>query len=179
MESGAATAAVPATAEVWRWLGQIPDPEVPAISIVDLGIVRDVGWDDSKPEPELVVTITPTYSGCPAMDMISQQIVSALRDQGIARVRLEARLSPPWTTDWMSAAGRQSLRQYGIAPPAAGAQAVITLHRAARASPSIAIGCPRCGSSDTECISEFGSTSCKALWRCKACAEPFDRFKCH
>jgi ring-1,2-phenylacetyl-CoA epoxidase subunit PaaD len=166
---------LPSTDSVWQWLAAIPDPEVPAISIVDLGIVRGVRWDDES--TTLVVTITPTYSGCPAMDMIATQIGAALRDNGVAAFRIETRLSPPWTTEWMSAQGREALRKYGIAPPRPGVPgaSVITLHRAPLAQPPIA--CPHCASANTECISEFGSTSCKAQYRCRDCLEPFDYFK--
>ena len=188
----------PEVDEVWQWLAEIPDPEVPAISIVDLGIVRDVRKASEAGESVTVVTITPTYSGCPAMDMIAGQIQSTLRERGIANVRLEIRLSPPWTTGWMSAKGREKLRGYGIAPPAE-RSAVITFSpsprqresgapmsfpppvkalgdRATRES-SVVVPCPCCSSTNTECISEFGSTSCKAQYRCRDCLEPFDYFK--
>jgi ring-1,2-phenylacetyl-CoA epoxidase subunit PaaD len=166
----------PHTARIWRWLETIADPEVPAVSIVDLGIVRDVGEESGPDGSVTVVTITPTYSGCPAMDMIAEQIESTLRNHGLERVRLVTRLSPPWTTEWMSPAGRERLRQYGIAPPAA--QSVIAFDPARR----IRVGdpdveCPRCGSANSELISEFGSTSCKAQYRCRDCLEPFDYFK--
>lgn len=162
----------PGTEEVWRWLAEVPDPEIPVISVVDLGIVRDVAWQERRDAPgradaalECVVTITPTYSGCPATDVIGADIERALRERGIEHVRLRTVLSPAWTTDWMSTAGREKLRAYGIAPPLpAGARTV---------------ACPRCGSPDTARISEFGSTPCKALYRCEDCLEPFDHFKCH
>ena len=166
----------PTAGQVWQWLEAVPDPEVPAVSIVDLGIVRDVGEDSGPDGPVTVVTITPTYSGCPAMDMIAEQIESTLRGHGLERIRLVTRLSPPWTTDWMSAKGRESLRQYGIAPPAA--QSVIAFDPKQRirvVDPEIE--CPLCGSANVECISEFGSTSCKAQYRCRDCREPFDYFK--
>ena len=137
----------------------MPDPEIPVVSVVDLGIVRDVQWQD----PTLVVTVTPTYSGCPATAVIALEIENALRAHGVEHVRLERRLSPPWTTEWISATGQQQLREYGIAPPQA---------------PGAAVECPRCGSADTDCISRFGSTPCKAQYRCRACLEPFDHFKC-
>lgn len=136
-------------------LRTVMDPEIPVISVVDLGIVRDV--DQER------VTITPTYSGCPATDVIEQEIRAALDRGGFTKVRIETRLAPPWTTDWISEKGKAALKAYGIAPP--------DLARAAT--------CPQCGSTDTEEISRFGSTPCKAQWRCKACQEPFDRFKCH
>ena len=164
---------------IWEWLAEIPDPEVPAISIVDLGIVRGVGEDDSDANGAVtVVTITPTYSGCPAMDMIAEQIEAKLRAHGLGRVRLVTRLSPPWTTDWMSPAGRERLREYGIAPPAA--QRTIAFDPAERlhfSAASLKVECPNCDSSNTECISEFGSTACKSQYRCLDCREPFDYFK--
>jgi ring-1,2-phenylacetyl-CoA epoxidase subunit PaaD len=166
--------ALPAVDEVWRWLAAIPDPEVPAISIVDLGIVRDVREESDPGGPAIVVTITPTYSGCPAMDMIAHDVVQMLRGRGVTNVRLETRLSPPWTTDWMSLQGKEQLRRYGIAPPAGAGTAVIKLRRAAA---DAGIRCPHCGSANTERVSEFGSTSCKAQHRCRDCLEPFDYFK--
>lgn len=143
---------------VRAWLDQVPDPEIPVLSVVDLGIVRDVRWDGSC----LEVTITPTYSGCPATEVIAVTIEQALHDRGIDEVRLRTTLTPPWTTDWISDKGRRSLERYGIAPPAP---------RTPR--------CPRCGSADTRVISEFGSTPCKGLRRCDSCREPFEYFKCH
>jgi ring-1,2-phenylacetyl-CoA epoxidase subunit PaaD len=145
-------------------LAAVPDPEIPAVSIADLGIVREV-------RDECVI-ITPTYTGCPATLYIEQEIRRALDEAGFAHVRIETRLSPPWTTDWISDEGREKLRAYGIAPPPKGADQPL-LRNATHAQ------CPRCGSMNTEEISRFGSTPCKALWRCNACAEPFDRFKCH
>ena len=142
-------------AGIWAVLKDVPDPEIPAVSILDLGIVRGV-------EEEKVV-ITPTYSGCPATDFIEQNIREALDAAGYRHVAIQTILSPPWTTDWISEEGKQKLRAYGIAPP--------DLAKAAT--------CPRCGSTDTEEVSRFGSTPCKAQWRCKSCLEPFDRFKCH
>lgn len=145
-------------------LARVPDPEIPAVSVLDLGIVRAIEADR--------VTITPTYTGCPATLAIEQAIRAALDDAGFAHVAIETTLSPAWSTDWISEEGREKLRAYGIAPPPKGAGAS-ALKNDAPAQ------CPRCGSADTEEISRFGSTPCKALWRCKACAEPFDRFKCH
>jgi ring-1,2-phenylacetyl-CoA epoxidase subunit PaaD len=162
----------PATIDqVWTWLGEVPDPEVPAVSVVDLGIVREVAWDADA----LVVTVTPTYSGCPATAVISLAIEDALRARGIERVRLERRIAPPWTTDWISEAAREKLRAFGIAPPvgrAAGLERML-------ARQPLTVACPRCSSTDTARISEFGSTPCKAQYRCRACLEPFDYFKCH
>jgi ring-1,2-phenylacetyl-CoA epoxidase subunit PaaD len=164
------TAVRPEAAEVWRWLEDVPDPEIPVISVVDLGIVRDVQWADE----ELVVTITPTYSGCPATDVIAEDIRAALRAKGLERVRLETRLSPAWTTDWLSDAGRSKLNGYGIAPPA---HKVVDASRIMRANATIA--CPRCGSTRTSRLAGFASTPCKALHRCDDCLEPFDYFKPH
>lgn len=145
-------------------LAKVPDPEIPAVSVLDLGIVREIADDH--------VTITPTYTGCPATVAIEQMIRAALDANGFRRVRIDTELSPPWSTDWISDEGREKLRSYGIAPPPKGAAASALKNQTAAE-------CPRCGSSNTEEISRFGSTPCKALWRCKACAEPFDRFKCH
>jgi ring-1,2-phenylacetyl-CoA epoxidase subunit PaaD len=149
--------------QVWALLAQIPDPEVPAISIVDLGIVREVHFSGDQ----CIVTVTPTYSGCPATEVIAQNIRQALAEHGIAHVQLQTRLSPAWTTDWMNAAAKEKLRAYGIAPPAH----LISI------DPLVA--CPTCGSTRTELLSQFGSTACKALYRCLACLEPFDYFKGH
>ena len=172
-----ATDAVPALAQVWIWLAEVPDPEIPVLSIVDLGIVRDVAWSDAGGRAECVVTITPTYSGCPATEAIALSIVTALRDHGVADVRLETRIAPAWTTDWLSDAAREKLLHYGIAPPARQLVAVSAIGRGARADPVVA--CPRCGSTRTQCTSPFGSTPCKAMYRCVDCLEPFDHFKCH
>lgn len=144
--------------QIWNWLAQVPDPEIPVISVVDLGIVRGVDWVGDR----LEVAVTPTYSGCPATAVISMDIETALRDRGLADVTVKTQLSPPWSTDWLSAEGRAKLTAYGIAPPAA-------------AGPE---ACPHCGGQDLERISQFGSTPCKALWRCRDCLEPFDYFKC-
>lgn len=169
--------ALPTTAQVWDWLGQVPDPEIPVISLTDLGIIRDVQWQDDT----LVVTVTPTYSGCPATSIISLDIELALRDRGVEKLRLERQLSPPWTTDWISREGRDKLLGYGIAPPVDGTAAdgrlVGRIARLAGTS-NLAIACPRCGSKRTERVSQFGSTPCKASYRCAECLEPFDYFKC-
>lgn len=158
----------PLRAVVADVLGRIPDPEIPAVSIVDLGIVRDIVAEGGT----LAVEITPTYTGCPATEAIERAVRAALDAAGFKDVALRTVLSPAWTTDWISDEGREKLRAYGIAPPPKGAAAA-SLKNAGPAE------CPRCGSSDTEEISRFGSTPCKALWRCLDCAEPFDRFKCH
>ena len=171
------TALHPSIDEIWHWLSEVPDPEIPVISVTDLGIVRDVGWQDDT----LVVTVTPTYSGCPAATVINLDIERALAEKGLDKVRLERRLSPAWTTDWISAAGREKLRAYGIAPPIDGtAEDGILMKRIDRLSgrSNLTIACPRCGSTKTEKISQFGSTPCKASYRCTECLEPFDYFKC-
>lgn len=168
---------LPSTDQVWDWLGQVPDPEIPVISLTDLGIIRDVAWDDDT----LVVTVTPTYTGCPATGIINLDIERALRDRGVEKIRIERQLFPPWTTDWISREGREKLHDYGIVPPIAGTAADGHLAgRAARLAgrSDLTIACPRCGSAQTEKVSQFGSTPCKASYRCKDCLEPFDYFKC-
>ncbi|MFC7704347.1 1,2-phenylacetyl-CoA epoxidase subunit PaaD [Plastorhodobacter daqingensis] len=167
----------PDIAQIWDWLSAVPDPEIPVISLTDLGIIRQVGWQDDT----LVVTVTPTYSGCPATTVINLDIETALRARGIEKLRLERQLSPPWTTDWISAEGREKLRAYGIAPPIDGTAADgVVMGRAARLAggANLVVACPHCGSSATEKISQFGSTPCKASYRCTDCLEPFDYFKC-
>lgn len=152
---------------ILQWLADVPDPEIPVLSIMDLGIVRGVECGDS-----VVISLTPTYSGCPATEAIEAGVVAALEDRGIANVTIKRVLSPPWTTDWISDAGRQKLREYGIAPPEQGASKR-QLMQGERTVP-----CPRCDSSNTEVVSEFGSTACKAAYRCADCLEPFEYFKC-
>jgi ring-1,2-phenylacetyl-CoA epoxidase subunit PaaD len=147
---------------------QVCDPEIPVLTIADLGVLRSL---DLATDGTVEVTITPTYSGCPAMDVIGFEVKAALLKAGIDKARVRQVLSPAWTTDWMSEAGKAKLRAYGIAPPAAR-----TSRRALFGEESIA--CPHCGSQQTEKVSEFGSTACKALWRCTTCREPFDYFKC-
>ncbi|HEX2764887.1 MAG TPA: 1,2-phenylacetyl-CoA epoxidase subunit PaaD [Allosphingosinicella sp.] len=139
---------------IWQVLEGVCDPEIPVVSIVELGIVRSV-------DPERVV-LTPTYTGCPATQVIERDVRAALDAAGYRHVRIETILSPAWTSDWITPVGREKLRAYGIAPPG-----------------RRAVACPQCGSTSTEEISRFGSTPCKALWRCRDCAEPFDLFKCH
>ncbi|MFY1919634.1 1,2-phenylacetyl-CoA epoxidase subunit PaaD [Achromobacter xylosoxidans] len=158
--------------QVYAWLQEVPDPEIPVLSVVDLGVVRDVSWDGDA----CVVVITPTYSGCPAMREITEDIRQVLARHGIGEVRVETRLSPAWTTDWMSEKGRAALKDYGVAAPA---QQAIDISGISRRSAGPAIECPRCGSRDTRLVSNFGSTSCKALYRCVSCREPFDYFKTH
>ena len=169
----ATTLTRPSVDQVRAWLAEVPDPEIPAVSVIALGIVRDVRWSGD----ELVVALTPTYSGCPATGVIAFEVEAALRAHGIERVRIERRLSPPWTTDWITEEGRRRLEAYGIASPAEkAADGPSPLDRLLRKSPTVA--CPRCGSTDTRRISEFGSTPCKAQYRCNGCLEPFDYFKC-
>ena len=152
----------------WAAAAQVVDPEIPVLTIADLGVLRDVRVSNGQVE----VAITPTYSGCPAMNMIALEIEMALEREGIRNSKITTVLSPAWTTDWMSDEGRRKLKDYGIAPPMAGGG-----RRALFGEQQVA--CPKCGSVATEVLSEFGSTSCKALWRCTACREPFDYFKCH
>ena len=144
--------------QVLAWLSEVADPEIPVLTITDLGIVRDVECDDG-----VTVSLTPTYSGYPATEAIEASVVAALEDQGLEDVRIKRVLSPPWTTDWISEEGREKLRRYGIAPPE---------HR------ERPIACPRCEAENTERVSEFGSTACKASYRCLECLEPFEYFKC-
>lgn len=153
---------------VWDVLGQVMDPEIPVISVVDLGIVRDVSDNDGQVE----VIVTPTYTGCPATKQIEFDIRQALDAAGLEGAEMRISLSPAWTTDWISDQGRQQLKAFGIAPPEGGAG------KRALFSGDANVACPRCGARNTEQISEFGSTACKSLWRCCACREPFDYFKC-
>ncbi|WP_317201398.1 1,2-phenylacetyl-CoA epoxidase subunit PaaD [Janthinobacterium sp.] len=171
-------AAAVSAEQVWTWLGEVADPEIPVISVVDLGIVRAVELIGAD---ECVVTITPTYSGCPAMAVIAEAVTAALRGHGIAKVRLVNQLSPAWTTDWMSESGKIKLHGYGIAPPAQQVVDISGLRAGVKrgAAPQPRVLCPNCGSADTELTSQFGSTPCKALYKCLACREPFDYFKCH
>jgi ring-1,2-phenylacetyl-CoA epoxidase subunit PaaD len=152
----------------WDVVASVVDPEIPVLTIADLGVLRDVTIDDGRVE----VSITPTYSGCPAMNMITLEVELALEREGFRDSTVRTVLAPAWTTDWMSEEGRRKLREYGIAPPQAASS-----RRALFGVDQVA--CPQCGSTDTELLSEFGSTSCKALWRCKKCREPFSYFKCH
>lgn len=145
--------------QLWQWLREIPDPEIPVISIVDLGVIRDVSVQDKQ----VIVVITPTYSGCPAMREIAENITSELMRQGVDQLSLETRIAPAWTTDWMSDTGKAKLEAYGIAAPQ-------TKGRPTR--------CPQCRSTEVEKVSQFGSTPCKAQWRCTDCLEPFEYFKC-
>jgi ring-1,2-phenylacetyl-CoA epoxidase subunit PaaD len=154
---------------VWRVLEDVMDPEIPVLSIVELGIVRYAYW---TPDERLHVGLTPTYSGCPATDVIRRSVREALEADGYADAVLEEVLSPPWTSEWLTEGGRHKLESFGIAPPAK----AVAHPRHLFGAP--AIRCPRCASNKTERVSEFGSTPCKAHYRCKSCLEPFDYFKC-
>jgi len=155
----------------WSYLEEIKDPEIPVLSIVDLGIVREVDIVDKA----VTVTITPTYTGCPAMDMIAASIKMELMGRGYTDVLVKLVISPAWTTDWMTERGKQQLKEYGIAPPNPRQQVCNDKLFA----PDEAVQCPHCESWHTHRISEFGSTACKALYQCDDCKEPFDYFKCH
>jgi ring-1,2-phenylacetyl-CoA epoxidase subunit PaaD len=157
-------------ADIWPLLQTVPDPEVPVLSIVDLGIVRDVQVSGNG----IDIVITPTYSGCPAMDVISMDIRLKLMEKGYRNVHIKQQLSPAWTTDWMSAAGKQKLKAFGIAPPNYKQQVCRQELFATEV-----VECPRCNAYHTELLSQFGSTACKALYRCLDCKEAFDYFKCH
>jgi ring-1,2-phenylacetyl-CoA epoxidase subunit PaaD len=159
------------TNKIWSLLKQVNDPEVPVLSIVDLGIVREVRTEQGAIE----VIITPTYSGCPAMDVIRVNIRMILLEHGYEGIIITTVLSPAWTTDWMSEQGKEKLKAFGIAPPLSTQQVC----RPALFQRQEAIACPQCNSYHTSLISEFGSTACKALYRCEDCKEPFDYFKCH
>lgn len=162
------------TEQVYDWLSQVSDPEVPVLNVLDMGIIRGVKLDSDRDLTEVTITITPTYSGCPAMDVISMNIRMALLSRGISKVHIEQQLSPAWTTDWMSEDGKRKLKEYGIAPPQ---------HKVSGSKTGMfereEVPCPRCDSKDTELVSQFGPTSCKALYKCNSCKEPFEYFKCH
>jgi ring-1,2-phenylacetyl-CoA epoxidase subunit PaaD len=153
----------------WTIAAAVPDPEIPVVTLEDLGILRAIEVDDTG---AVHAKLTPTYSGCPATQLIEENVREALTKAGFDDVHIDRELSPPWTTDWITEAGREKLRDFGIAPPAGTATTKRVLFDAVR------VACPRCGSADTECVSEFGSTPCKAHYRCRACREPFDYFKC-
>ncbi|RZT98146.1 1,2-phenylacetyl-CoA epoxidase subunit PaaD [Rivibacter subsaxonicus] len=177
-------AARPAVETVWQWLSAVLDPEIPVISVVELGIVREVAWR----EESLVVTVTPTYSGCPATEVISADIEGALRAHGIEQVRIETRLAPAWTTDWLAEPAREKLRAFGIAPPGRRDPPLSPTGPTQRPGRVLDIRsldaeaapvCPHCGSAHTRLVSGFGSTPCKSAHVCNDCLEPFERFKCH
>ncbi len=159
--------------QLWKWLQDVTDPEVPVLTIGDLGIVRDVTIAGDAAAPKVTVVITPTYSGCPAMDLISMQIRMMLISRGIRDIEIRQQLSPAWTTDWMSEEGKRKLKEYGIAPPVRRSGTSLQPFEEDHAP------CPRCDSEDTTLTSQFGPTSCKALYRCNSCKEPFEHFKCH
>lgn len=166
--------------KIWQLLEEVKDPEVPVLSVLDLGIVRDVKVSETEVLPSggkraaVAITITPTYSGCPAMDVISMDIRLKLIEKGYRNVTIQQSLSPAWTTDWMTEEGKRKLKAYGIAPPNPKQQFCTTdMFR------EEAVQCPRCQSYHTELISEFGSTACKSMYRCLDCKEAFDYFKCH
>lgn len=153
--------------QILDWLSEVPDPEIPVLTIADLGIVRGVTVSE-----DVIVELTPTYSGCPATEVIEQSVIDTLRKHGVEDVSIKRVLSPPWTTDWISDEGRDKLRKYGIAPPEQGASRRELLHG------NHNIACPRCDSVNTKVVSEFGSTACKASYKCDDCLEPFEYFKC-
>ena len=155
-------------AQILNWLEEVSDPEIPVLSVVDLGVVRDVQLEDKF----WIVTITPTYSGCPAMQVMEDDIRSKLHEKGVSHVKVRTVLSPAWTTDWLSEKGRIKLREYGIAPPEQEVDKSVLF-----AEPTV-VPCPKCLSRDTRMVSQFGSTACKAHYQCNNCQEPFDYFKC-
>ena len=157
------------TDKIWQLLEEIPDPEIPVISILDLGVVRGVEISENG----CTITITPTYSGCPAMKAIEQDITAKLKENSAETVEIKTVLSPHWTTDWIPSEALERLREYGIAPPVKG-----TVNKKALFGEVAPIQCPHCGSKDTQMVSQFGSTACKALHKCNQCLEPFDYFKC-
>ena len=156
--------------QLYDWLGSVTDPEIPNVSIRDMGILRNVEILD---EETVKVVITPTYSGCPAMDVISMQVRMTLMGHGVKNVKVELLLSPAWTTDWITEQGRQRMLAYGIAPPTRRSSDTLGLFEEDE------VPCPRCSSAHTELVSRFGATSCKSMYRCLDCKEPFEHFKCH
>jgi len=156
--------------DIWKLLEEVADPEIPVLTVTDLGIIRDVGIQ----EDEVEIIITPTYSGCPAMNTIEVNIRAVLQENGFGKVKITSILHPAWTTAWISPRGRHRLKEYGIAPPVEG-----SVDKSALFQDSPKVECPQCGSAHTEMVSQFGSTACKALYRCLDCKEPFDYFKCH
>ena len=167
-----ASPTAPTEARIWELLEEVTDPEVPVLTILDLGIVRHVAVESEH----ITVTITPTYSGCPAMNTIATDIRLRLLAEGYIKLTIHNQLSPAWTTDWMSAAGRAKLEEYGIAPPIDGTASGHVLNLFGQ---DTAVRCPLCKSEHTHLVSQFGSTACKALYQCDDCREPFDYFKCH
>lgn len=153
--------------QVWTWLADVPDPEIPVVSVIDLGMIRRVNVGDGGVEVE----VAPTYSGCPATEVIEDSVLAKLRDEGVRNVSIKRVLSPPWTTDWITEGGKDKLREYGIAPPVGSASKRELLGKGD-------VCCPQCGSNHTTVVSEFGSTACKASYKCDDCLEPFEYFKC-
>ena len=170
---GAFAATRPALDDVWSALAGVPDPEIPVVSVVELGIVRRVHWEGDA----LRVSVTPTYSGCPATDVIREDIRRAVRALGVDAVSIDIELSPAWTTDWIAPEAKRKLREFGIAPPGQAPRIDVSGISPLRRRADVA--CPRCGSKRTTLLAQFGSTACKALYRCEACREPFDHFKPH
>ena len=158
------------TKVIWELLEQVSDPEIPVLTVLDMGIIRAVNRDGKAVE----VVITPTYSGCPAMDMLTVDIKAVLQEHGFDNATVTTVLSPAWTTDWMSEAGKKKLKAYGIAPPEG-----TTVDKSVLFAQDKKIQCPQCDSRNTKMLSQFGSTACKALYQCEDCKEPFDYFKCH
>lgn len=156
------------TDQVFNWISDIPDPEIPVISIKDLGMLRNVAYENGN----YIVTITPTYTACPAMKMIEDQIKERLKENGVENVKVDLTYTPAWTTDWLSEEAKLKMKNYGIAPPQHSSCSKLF-------SMSETVVCPRCNSKHTEVISKFGSTACKALYKCLDCKEPFEFFKCH
>jgi ring-1,2-phenylacetyl-CoA epoxidase subunit PaaD len=182
LEATTAAAEPPGLDAIWRALDDVPDPEIPAVSVLGLGIVRSVEWDADAP-PTLVIKVTPTYSGCPATELIVASIRDALTELGVHRLRVETQLAPAWTTEWITPDARRKLHEFGIAPPESpvtygsvtapiDVRGISPLRR-----PDVVVPCPRCGSRRTQILSQFGSTACKAQYRCDDCLEPFDYFK--
>jgi ring-1,2-phenylacetyl-CoA epoxidase subunit PaaD len=159
----------PVEQEIWRLLAEVPDPEIPILNVIELGLVRYVR---DEHERGIAVGVSPTYTGCPATEVIQASIKSRLHEAGFAAVRVDSVLAPPWTSDWLSDSAREKLREYGIAPPAES----VGSPRRLFGEPTV--HCPRCASARSERVSEFGSTPCKASYKCTSCLEPFEYFKC-
>lgn len=182
-DCGQAPARRPDLHRIRSWLAHVPDPEMPMLSICDLGMVRAIAWIEGENEAELVVTLTPTYTGCPATSMIAADVIEMLKARGISQARVDISWSPPWTTDWLSAEGRRKLAAAGIAPPqrqampeASGSACIL---RRALAVPVPVAPCPLCGSPDTKQTSDVGAAPCRALFWCDGCSNPFEYFKRH
>lgn len=155
--------------EIWSIVGQVPDPEIPVLTLSDLGVIRSVSINDDV----ITIGIAPTYSGCPATEFIEESVIAELQQNGFDHVQTKKILSPAWTTDWISPEGRQKLQQYGIVPPDKAAESKRALFHQ-----GLQIACPRCASENTSKVSEFGSTPCKSSYKCDDCLEPFEYFKC-